>query len=371
MAGCTPFVTDCTTPKAIISNQSGAFSPETPRRSPRLAARIIDSGRSGTSLVLTPTREALRKLAQQRKGIASLFHDIQEFVRSHFKILETSVVTAEESNKLHRYLIVTRKPKVFDDVVGPHDAVRLLVEENGHYRLLLYEKTEAEGTVQPPFTLSSIPVLHQLDDAQWVICPGVKLYSSFQATIGYDIKRVVKTNWPPDTARDCQCNVWHRKSHSKKTCMCDKCSLLQLHLSARKREHDRYTPAQRKQRQQASSTVSFDLLSPASKKARLSNMRKEIAKLRSTCQHSVEKMERVCMSDSQNEELCELVQAISSSDEGQQQLQTIFQEADTVGSGKGDVLKSIWEQDTADMKEFYEDQHKNGKFIPQYAKLHI
>ena len=142
---------------------------------------------AGPSFVHTPTREALRKLIQQREGTTSLLDDCEAFVRAHSKTLEASIITTEEPNKLRRYLVVTRKLKVYDEVVGPHDALRLLVREDGNYRCLLYEKTLEEGTVQPPITSSSIPILDKLGDVQWTICPGVKAYSSFKASIGYDI----------------------------------------------------------------------------------------------------------------------------------------------------------------------------------------
>ena len=184
------------TPQSV----KGTFIPpvETPRRSPRLAAKRLASAQSvgsaveSDTLLHTPTREKVRKLIQQREGTTSLFDEVEAFVRAHSKILETSVVTTEVSNKLQRYLVVTRKLKVFDDVVGPHDALRLLVAEDGHYRLLLYEKALEEGTVQSPITHSGMPILEKLEDAQWIICPGVKSYSSFKASIGFDIKAAVE-----------------------------------------------------------------------------------------------------------------------------------------------------------------------------------
>ena len=75
------------------------------------------------------------------------------------------MVTTEVSNKLQRYLGVTRKLKVFDDVLGPHDPLRLLVADDWQYRLLLYEKALEEGTVQSPITHSSILFLEKLEDA--------------------------------------------------------------------------------------------------------------------------------------------------------------------------------------------------------------
>ena len=38
-------------------------------------------------------------------------------------------------------------------------------------------------------------------------------------------------------------------------------------------------------------------------------------------------------------------------------------QVDKVGSGKGDLLKDIWEQDVADMEGFHQDQQRNGSPI--------
>ena len=248
-------------------------------------------------------------------------------------------------------------------MVGPHDPLRLLVAEDGQYKLLLYAKALEEGTVQSPIIHSSIPILEKLEDAQWIICPGVKAYSSFTGSIGFDIKAAVEVSWPPDTAQHSECSICYTKSPTRKSQLCEKCTALKWQLSARKRVHDHLTPAQRKLRQQASSTVPFDILSPASKKAWLSNMRAEITKLRTLSQHSFDKLEQVCINDKQNDELCELVKAIDSCDQGRQPLQGIFQEADEVGKGKGDLLKDIWERDISDMKGFNQDQQRNGRSI--------
>ena len=54
-------------------------------------------------------------------------------------------------------------------------------------------------------------------------------------------------------------------------------------------------------------------------------------------------IERMANSDKQNEDLFELIRTISNSEDGQQAPQCIFQEADSTGAGKSDLLKSTWE----------------------------
>ena len=42
-----------------------------------------------------------------------------------------------------------------------------------------------------PIEGSDLPkVIEKLIDQKWVVCPGVKTYSSFKASIRYDMKRV-------------------------------------------------------------------------------------------------------------------------------------------------------------------------------------
>ena len=171
---------------------------------------------------------------------------------------------------------------------------------------------------------------------------------------------MVTSSWPPNTARDYECTVFYEKSSTQKTALCKKCTSLKWRLSARKMEHNQLT---NEHRQQASSTVPFDFLSPESKKARLSNMRREIVTLRTQAKSSAEKIERISMNDKQNDEITELIKSIDNSDDGQSALQSIFKEADEDGAGKGDMLKDIWEQDVSDMKQFYQDQQQNGEHI--------
>ena len=66
------------------------------------------------------------------------------------------MVTAEfEVNELHRYILVTRCVKCYNDDLGPYDAVWLVVED-GVYKVFVYDKRLEENSVQAPFPSSSI-----------------------------------------------------------------------------------------------------------------------------------------------------------------------------------------------------------------------
>ena len=130
----------------------------TPRRSPRLAAKqlALSSACTAGPSIGTPVREALRESVRQREGRASLFDEVKTVVKSQYPKLEAIFVTAEAPSKLERYLLITRRLKVYDGDIGPHDAVQLTVAEDGQYKLMAYEKPRDAGqlgAVQSPSRL--------------------------------------------------------------------------------------------------------------------------------------------------------------------------------------------------------------------------
>ena len=58
----------------------------------------------------------------------------------------------------------------------------------------MYEKALEGGTFQSPIIHSRIQQSWKLEDAQWITYPGVKAYSSFKASIGFDIKATVEVS---------------------------------------------------------------------------------------------------------------------------------------------------------------------------------
>ena len=80
--------------------------------------------------------------------------------------------------------------KCYDDDMGPYDAVRLVVEEDGGYKFLIYDKLLEENTVQAPFPASSIILsLDKMADHTLNACPGIKGYTTYKTTIGNDLKK--------------------------------------------------------------------------------------------------------------------------------------------------------------------------------------
>ena len=285
--------------------------------------------------------------------------------------LNADVVTADAGkNRIQNFLIVTRKLKSYDDDIGPYDAVRLVVNEDGCYRLLAHDSLLEDSTISTPFHTSSVvDILNKLADCAWVVCLGIKGYSVYHTSIGYHLNRVVPKKCIPDTARDHECAIMYQQQSRRCSPVCSKCMSLKWQLARRKREHDDLTPSERATRQSTSSKVPFDILSPVSKKARVESMRKSIKNLQVKADYYSMRIERLSMNEEQNKEIGDLVQAIVNSDNGRQRLSEIYVKADQVRGGVGDQLKDIWTKDYTDWQQFQADQERNGESVFSFQMI--
>ena len=69
----------------------------------------------------------LSKIAEARQS-NNFLEEVHSFVQERYpdKKLDVSIVKAQSSNEVKRYVLITRRMKCDDDVVGPHDALRLI-----------------------------------------------------------------------------------------------------------------------------------------------------------------------------------------------------------------------------------------------------
>ena len=67
------------------------------------------------------------------------------------------------------------------------------------------------------------------------------------------------------------------------------------------------------------------------------------------------------------------MKSIDCSHDRQHALESIFQEADKAGEGKGDILRDIYiyGNNVSDMKQFFQDQEQNGKYQMQYPIMYL
>ena len=327
----------------------------TPRRSPRLAA-ARHPVRSDDHRLIPVVRKSLRKFVLRDSQSSSDSHvvdDIKQLVEETGSSVNLEIVTAEVScNELKQFLVITRSIKSYDTQIGPYDAAKLVVQlDDASYRLLVYDECIEEGIVK---SLSSLSCLQQAVNkvAEWIVCQGIKEYSTYKTSIGYDLKSVVILNCPPDSSRDSECALLFKRLSSHSSLVCKKCSSLKWKLSKLKKEHDQMTDTCRKERQSVGSKLPFDYLSPNSKRRRLDNMRKAIHTLKSKVVYHFEKIQRISANEVQNKELGELVDAITTSSE-----------AGSTQEGVEHALKGIWENDVSDWRQFKIDQEQNSKCL--------
>ena len=56
-------------------------------------------------------------------------------------MLETTSITAEmEFNVIKKCPVITRSIKNYDEHIGPNDALKIIVEESGKYKMIAYYK---------------------------------------------------------------------------------------------------------------------------------------------------------------------------------------------------------------------------------------
>ena len=248
--------------------------------------------------------------ALQRRVATTVFEPLVAQVQSSYSCLEAAVHSAEANGILLKYLLVTRKLKIDDELLGPVDALRLVVDGKSGCKCFVYDTLIS--------SLSSFgectPVLERMNDPSQTVCPGIKNYSAYKASIGYDLKRAKPCSWPSDTVWDIDCCVWYRKCETKKSNLCVKCVGLKWQLDARSKTHQAISPTTKRKCQEASSNYPFAYLSPASKKAKVENLKKALATAQTAAAGVIE---RVPVNDVQNDDISDFVQSIHSSEEGQ------------------------------------------------------
>ncbi len=67
-----------------------------------------------------------------------------------YQHLTVDNIRAASGNAVSTYFVVSRKMKIDHDLIGPHDAVRLVVDCAGKYKLLLYDRILEEGDIKSP-----------------------------------------------------------------------------------------------------------------------------------------------------------------------------------------------------------------------------
>ena len=316
----------------------------------------------------TPGRSDCRSsLRRKLLGEASSFSifNCQSLLIEMCPTLEVTLDTIEPSpNRLDQVLTVSRKLKGYSKATGPLDTVRIVIDSKLHYNVYIFCDLIDGGIITNAQDVEKLPLLGKMIDSSWVVCHGIENYSSYKL---FSVKDVVPVPVPPDTIRHALCQRIFQPNKLQKSRTCPQCLSMKYYLSSRKRNLDCLSSEDRLRRQSVHSTVSFDYLSPDSRSKRLHNMRSEIEVLRQKVRRN-DQESSMELRDEQNEEMAEPVLYISESDIGLSQLDSIYQEADAAGEGKGMALKKIWDDD---VEMFFTDQRKNGNYMITDLLVHF
>lgn len=70
----------------------------------------------------------------------------------------------------------------------------------------------------------------------------------------------------------------------------------------------------------------------------------------------------VSLTDKQGEELAGLINGLEESEVAQSTLDSMVQEAEHSGEGRGELLRAVW-SNAKEKAAFFKDQQSNGKFV--------
>ena len=141
--------------------------PSTPQRSPRLLTR---HSKQPSVIILTHVRNHLKRFVEGKKEKSVSQSEIEQSFQLEklkyyvaveevdtYSSLSVELVKADVGNNTLKYfLLITRKLKSYDEQLGPYDALRSIVSEDGSYKLLSHGRALEENVFTLPFNASCI-----------------------------------------------------------------------------------------------------------------------------------------------------------------------------------------------------------------------
>ena len=323
---------------------------------------------------VTPTRKILRKSVQKRlktepeslkvaEDVLGILEELSQKVSKKYGSLESRIIFSETKlNHVEPLLEISMKTKRYDRETGPVYAIRVVFNGKLEFKVYVYLEVLETGTLLNRDTDEAVNLLifTKMNDKSYFVCTGIGDYSSFKEGIDYVPKVVMNVSLPSDTVHHIDCTRICSKINGQKLLTCQHCRSLKVHLVRQKRKCS--VDGRHSDHQQSSSTFPFDYLSPASKKTKLTLVRKENKKLKIMNSRLRGHNDNFCLelNNEQSNEMSKLVHEISSSKTGQSELENIFNEAEEFGEESSEILRGIWENDTSDIALFDKDQHSNG-----------
>ena len=259
----------------------------------------------------------------------------------------------------------------FTHQTGPFQPVRLIVYGNGKWSLQcpIYEHLIIQsGRVEESGNL--VELAKDLLSGDKTLCPGImEDFSDF----GYVPKGLRVMDGAITTIHAKSCMIWHvpssRQNISSRSNssdprwrrVCSRCLKFTRYVKKRVKPKKIVDAATKSLRQMPSSHCPWKFLSPSSKRKRSRNVRQQRTRLQKQAVRFYKKS-KVELPANQSNELCELIQAIESSEEGKAELGKIIGDGNKF-EGKnavraGDCIEEVWKRDR---EGFFKDQRNNGK----------
>lgn len=204
-------------------------------------------------------------------------------------------------------------------------------------------------------------------------CPGIEMnryMTDYYECIRFHIKSARLSEFPFQRVDSQKCSLFFELAHNATKAekevsdvMCYPCKRLVNDLEHQKRRTAAETPTKKIKRQKPSSKARLSYMSPASQAKQ-----KQLTQYERT--NSIRKLamyedSEIMLDDTQNEEMCSIVQSIGDDD-----LENLYVEGEKHGVGK--IMKEIWIMDAQQRrKQFFDDQAKNSMLVRNYHADYI
>lgn len=239
--------------------------------------------------------------------------------------------------------------------------VRLVCDRKGNYSVEVFFMPKYQGQFVSKEDMSAI--VHKYINpktCRLVVCRGVVDYELL-GTVGYKLKNVREWQEPFKRVDSIKCELLHKpcnrkvKEDSILYNVCSPCK--KLHRQINNSLRNKYL--NKEKRAKISSRCNWRYLSPKSKKKRQTGLSKYNKKLKRQLKKI--KVSICSLNDTQNCEMNKVVKVIEK--DYKAELEDVIEEAGRGEREKMQVLKTVWEQDVKDKKDFLRDQQKNSKSV--------
>lgn len=266
----------------------------------------------------------------------------------------------------------------FHAQTGPFQPVRLVIHVDGAWSLHcpIFEHTVINsGKLLALETSRVIELAQEMLHENHTLCPGI--LKDFSC-LGYVPENIRVIGGPTSSAHSKSCKIWHIPSKNiplksgsdpRLKSVCTECREVARYIKKRVTAKKNVDEATRMKRQMPNSHFPWQFLSPGSKSKRIRNIRQQRSRAIKQALKFYKKT-KVELPSNQSKELCQLIQAIESSEAGKRELGKMVQKGNQFegkgGLKAGDCVSETWRKDR---EEFFKDQQSNGEIALNYILM--